>query len=211
MTTIGLIDNFIIIRLGLALILNQKFQDMELLEAEDLESFEKLQSQKTPDVFILGNNASSRQECFATVAAFREHYPNTPIIVYDEHSKQNMVIPYFELGVKGYILKQNIADEMVNAVNSVQQDRPFLCPTLVENLLGFIAKKQHHLTNPALLTPRESEIAKYLTQGMKTSWIAKALGRKPSTISTIKHNIFVKMKVENIVELKKVYLEELTI
>ena len=40
---------------------------------------------------------------------------------------------------------------------------------------------------------------------MKTSWIAKTLDRKPSTISTIKHTIFKKMKVDNVVQLMNLF------
>ncbi|WP_025765124.1 response regulator transcription factor [Dyadobacter tibetensis] len=207
MKTIGLIDDFIIIRLGLALVLNNTFSDLELLEAESLDEFENLYPGKRPELIIHGNNSTNRQECINLAARIKEQYPTIPLIVYDDHPKLNLAIPYFEAGVNGYILKQNIAEEIVPAVKAMRNNRLFLCQDMIENLLMYIAKKQHQLSSPSLLTPRESEIARYLTQGMKTSWIAKTLGRKPSTISTIKHNIFEKMKVENIVELKKVFLE----
>jgi DNA-binding NarL/FixJ family response regulator len=73
---------------------------------------------------------------------------------------------------------------------------------VLEMLLKFFTKTSHNPPKHLVLTNRESEIAKYLSQGMTTSWIANELGRKASTISTIKHSIFKKMKVDNILELR---------
>jgi DNA-binding NarL/FixJ family response regulator len=51
------------------------------------------------------------------------------------------------------------------------------------------------------LSKREQEVVKYLISGSKTSNIADVLGLKPNTISTMKRNIFDKLKVDSLIQL----------
>jgi DNA-binding NarL/FixJ family response regulator len=206
MITIGIIDNYAIIRLGLNLILNQQLENPELLEADSISEFYVKYADKECDVLILGNNSAVAQECFDEVTALRKYYPLTPVIVYDENIDQNLTVGYFELRAQGYISKQNIAGEIVNGIKAVMNRKQFLCPVLLQKLLKFVTNDGTTDTGVTkVLTARESEIATYLSQGMRTSWIADTLGRKPSTISTIKGTIFRKMKVENVVQLKNIF------
>lgn len=202
MLTIGLIDNYVIMRMGLAIILKDHFKDVDIVESDSLAEFEKIYPGKKPDVLILGNNGDTSKECLDTAQACKKYFGAVPIIIYDEHLEQNLTISYFNLGISGYILKQNNAREMINCVESVMNKQQYLCPVLLAKLLKFVAKTTNGIVKDGLLTPRESEIAKYLTEGLKTSAIAKVLDRKPSTISTIKNRIFRKMKVENVVQLR---------
>jgi len=57
------------------------------------------------------------------------------------------------------------------------------------------------------LSKREQEVFKYLISGSKTSNIADVLGLKPNTISTIKRNIFFKLKVDSLIELYDLFLK----
>lgn len=52
------------------------------------------------------------------------------------------------------------------------------------------------------LSAREIEIARYLTQGMRTSDISALMQLKPSTISTYKNRILSKTETANVMELK---------
>lgn len=53
------------------------------------------------------------------------------------------------------------------------------------------------------LSPREKEIAIHIAEGLSTSNIAKTLGVKSNTVSTIKNRIFVKLGVDSVVGLYK--------
>jgi DNA-binding NarL/FixJ family response regulator len=204
MLTIGLIDSYALMRKGLSIILNDHFENVEVLESNDIAEFGRLYEQKRPDLMIMGINLTTKDDCLDMVNQLKKRFPAIPLVVYDEHLRLNLTIPYFKLGISGYLLKQNSAAEMINCVDAVLSKKQYLCPALLEVMLKFFSKPHYGQQKSISLTRRESEIAKYLSQGMKTSWIAETLGRKPSTISTIKNNIFKKMKVENIMELRKV-------
>ena len=59
------------------------------------------------------------------------------------------------------------------------------------------------LNNLNKLSPREKEVAIHIMEGMSTNLIAKKLGLKSNTISTIKSRIFIKLRVDSEVGLYK--------
>jgi len=205
MLYIGLIDNYKIIRYGLNSLLQELYSETIFLEADTISDFAKQHGQKKVDVLILGNNSLVSSDCFEAVMAVKRHFPGIPLIVYDENQQQNLTVRYFELKVDGYLLKQNIACEIANAINTVLSKNHYICPVLLGSLLRSVTRREIELKAGKALTAKESEIAVYLSQGMSTSWIANTLGRKPSTISTVKNTIFKKMKVENVVQLKTLF------
>ena len=59
------------------------------------------------------------------------------------------------------------------------------------------------LNNLNKLSPREKEVVIHIMEGMSTNLIAKKLGLKSNTISTIKSRIFIKLRVDSEVGLYK--------
>lgn len=60
------------------------------------------------------------------------------------------------------------------------------------------------LKNINSLSPREKEIAIHIANGLSTSLIAKTLGIKSNTVSTIKNRIYIKLGVESVVDLYRI-------
>lgn len=54
------------------------------------------------------------------------------------------------------------------------------------------------------LSPREKEVAIHISEGLSTSNIAKTLGIKSNTVSTMKNRIFLKLGVDSVVGLYKI-------
>jgi DNA-binding NarL/FixJ family response regulator len=207
MLTIGLIDNIPITRLGLSILLKDYFKDIKFLEANTIQEFGIVYKQQKPDVIVLGNNYKSNDKCLDAAKLLKSQNPDIPLVVYDEQLMDNLTISYFRIGIDGYLLRQNTDKEIVNCIQTVLNHKRYLCPVLTEQFLNSLSET--HLENPGtkknILTPRETEIANYLGQGMKIIHISNMLGRKPSTISSIKHNIFKKLKVQNLIELREAF------
>lgn len=64
-------------------------------------------------------------------------------------------------------------------------------------------KKINGLHAIEILSKREFEIVEHLLDGWKTGEIAKKLSLKSNTISTFKKSIFLKLKVESVIDLYK--------
>ena len=64
-------------------------------------------------------------------------------------------------------------------------------------------KKIKGLLPYQILTKRETEITDLLIKGYTTGEISSHLNIKSNTVSTIKKNIFLKLKVDSVIELYK--------
>jgi DNA-binding NarL/FixJ family response regulator len=53
------------------------------------------------------------------------------------------------------------------------------------------------------LSPREKEVALFIIEGLSTNFIARKIGIKSNTVSTIKKNLFSKLGVSSIIDLYK--------
>jgi DNA-binding NarL/FixJ family response regulator len=200
-STIGLIDKNVIIRLGIGVIISKNFGS-KILEADNLTTYQALHADQRPDILILGNYGTP-QECFETTKKAKELFPILPIVVYDENENFDLALMYLKLGVSAYLRKSYLTDEILPCLRGVMIGEKYLSPSMLQNLLSSLRGHGKRSESFATLTERETQIANLLCKGMRTKNIAHALQRKPSTISTIKHTIFRKLQVKNILELSK--------
>ena len=63
------------------------------------------------------------------------------------------------------------------------------------------------LSNIKKLSPREKEVALHIANGVSTSIIAKTLGIKCNTVSTLKKKIYNKLGVDSSVGLYKILMD----
>lgn len=207
LSTIGLIDRDVVIRLGLGLMINRDFST-RVLEADNLTSFSTQHGKAKLDLILLGNYGSPNL-CYQTVLQLKNIYSDTPLIVYDESDSRSHTLKYLELGVSGYLLRRSMPEEMIPCINNVIEGKRYLSAELLQHLLTSFYGRINPTKTKTRLTDRESQIANMLCMGMKTSLIADTLARKPSTISTIKNNVLKKMGVKNVIELSQAIGQEL--
>lgn len=137
---------------------------------------------------------------------FKEYYKPEAIIVYNVIFDVKVIRHYFKIRVTGCISRKANESELISCVQDAVDGKRHIGPDFHELILTEVfskskfAKSRHN----TILSAREFEIALHLCEGQKNSWIAKKLERKPSTISTIKKNIFNKLQIDNIVYLKKI-------
>lgn len=209
MLTIGLIDDFMISRLGLTILITNYYDDVLILEANNIQDYAILHNQQTPDMIILGNNYNQDEKSMAAVRQLKKSNPETPLIVYDDNLLLNLTIPYFRIGISGYLLRRHTAEEMLPCIQAISNQKRYLSPALTDQLLISlgISYKKREPQQKSILTRRELEIAGYVVQGLKTSQISVMLDRKASTVSSIKHNIFKKLNVKSVNELLEAFSE----
>jgi DNA-binding NarL/FixJ family response regulator len=200
---IGLIDKNIIVRLGIEMIVRKQF-DASFAEADDADSFAVLHSTKVFDVIIMGSNNYYKGQ-MDTIGQMRKQFPEVPLVIFDDHGGKIFRTEYLELGVKGYLLKNALSEDLPSCLSEVLRGRRYLASDLLQTLIISLQRPVERPGSARQLTRREAQIVPLLCKGMKTSLIAESLGRKPSTISTIKHNIMRKMNVQSVIELSRAF------
>ncbi|MCL4850649.1 MAG: DNA-binding response regulator, partial [Bryobacteraceae bacterium] len=107
-------------------------------------------------------------------------------------------------GAKGYLLKDSVEQDLVQAIQSVCADRPVFSPAITQVL----AERQASASVPGhvedrydLLTGRERQIYQLLAEGRSNKDIASLLVLSLHTVETHRTRIMEKMNVHSAAEL----------
>lgn len=201
---IGIIDNFPIVRLGLKFVLKEHYFDATIVELKSPAFFSE-QNLGADDLIILGMNQAVGADNINVIAQVKKVYPAARLIGYDECMDPSMVITYMHSGLKGYLIKQMDLIKLKECIEEVSAGRTYISHEIMDLILiaeRGASKQEIQSSHVLRLTAHERKIAYYLTEGMRTNEIANLLGRKASTISTIKSTIFRKLQVENVIKLR---------
>lgn len=126
--------------------------------------------------------------------------PRLPIIMLSMHRGEEYVTRAFRAGASGYLTKESMMDELVQAVEKVSQGGKYISPSIAEALVSLFDTGRD-LPPHKLLSDREYEVMSLLVKGKKTREIAHELFLSPNTVNTYRSRILEKMNKKNIVEL----------
>lgn len=126
---------------------------------------------------------------------------NTQVIVLSMHSDPIIVHQLLKKGVRGYLKKDALTEELVLAVNAAVQRKTYLSPTVSEDVMPLLlyASQEDVVENPAdLLTPREREVLQLIAEGHTNQSIAHTLGISVKTVEKHRANVMSKLNVSDI-------------
>jgi two-component system nitrate/nitrite response regulator NarL len=103
------------------------------------------------------------------------------------------------LKVDGIVLKNSDPAYVIECLESVKLGRPWIDPELNERM-ATIADRFGSMERPAL-APRERELIKCVSKGLRNREIAKQLGVTEGTVKVYLHAVFEKLGVTNRTEL----------
>src|ERR1700680_3308041 len=157
-----------------------------------------------PDVAILDISMPDLDGLQAT-RQIREAVPTTEVVVLTMHESDQMVRRVLDAGALGYVLKSDLATQLVKAVKDVSAGKQFLTPRVSDIVLkGFLKTGNQVDTtghSQALPTPREVEIIGLLAEGKANKEIAAKLGITIRTVETHRAKIMHKLGLHSLTEL----------
>ena len=143
-------------------------------------------------------------------AIVRELYLNnlkTKIIIVSRNKYLSQIQQLLDLDISGYVLKDQAAYQLNDALKSALEDKIFISPSIEEVLqrLGYIdnRKKPTSKKSRLQLTTRELEIAQKFSQGVSRESLANMLSISGSTVRVHLKNIVEKLALDNAEELMK--------
>jgi DNA-binding NarL/FixJ family response regulator len=157
-----------------------------------------------PDVLIVDISMPNLDGLEATRQILQVS-PQTRVLTLTMHESDQMVRRVLEAGARGYVLKSELARQLVKAVISVSQGRVYLTPK-VSNLVleGFLKAGKHPEkigSSRRKPTPREREIIRFLAEGKTNRQIADKLGIAVRTVETHRAKIMMKLGLHSVIEL----------
>ncbi len=150
---------------------------------------------KNPDVIILDIDMPELNGLQAAEEALLIK-PELPIILLTMHKVKDAFMKALEIGIMGYVLKENAVVDIIHAIHSVTAGNAYISP----EMSTFLLRQKHKAPTGAsdlisLLTPSEHRII-HLVAGYKTSKeIADELGISEKTVSNHRMNITRKLSL----------------
>ena len=97
-------------------------------------------------------------------------------------------------GARGYVLKDEEADLLVNYLRRIERGEPPLSPSIAHRMLSHF-RAPSVLKDEAGLSPRETEVLTLLARGLTVSEAASRLGLQPQTVASYVKVIYQKLCV----------------
>ena len=129
---------------------------------------------------------------------------NIGILGLSTYSEPSIINQMIKNGVKGYLLKNATADELVNAISQVHQGNFYFGSEVQKILADSVTQESKDLPK---LTRREKHILTLIADGKTTNTIAEELFISPLTVETHRRNLMQKLEVSNAASLIKIAVE----
>lgn len=167
-------------------------------EAEDGPAALRLIEQLKPDVAVLDINLPAMSG-LEIAAALHSRASSTHIVILTMFKDEQAFNQAMNLGVQGYVLKENAAAEILRCIRTVAEGEPYVSPVLTAYLMRrrdrgiSLATQQPSLGD---LTTAERRILRAVAQKKSTKEIAADLGVSPRTVESHRANICSKLNLQ---------------
>lgn len=150
-----------------------------------------------PDVAVLDVNLPGLTG-LEVAAALRTKKLRVSIVILTMLKDEQAFNKALNLGIHGYVLKENAADEILNCIAAVSRNEAYVSPSLTDFLLRRRSRAESLASHkPGLddLTVAEKRILKRVALGKTTKEIAAELFVSPRTVETHRANICEKLEL----------------
>lgn len=199
-----LTDDHQLFRDGIKSLLNDTKNISVIDEAGDeIELFKKIEK-NLPDIIILDISLPGASGIDITKKITKQ-YPSIKILILSMHIEDEFVVNALEAGAKGYLPKDINKAELLEAIYTINKGEEYYS----RNVSNIFLKKYIHRNNSGLegenpiLTNREIEIVKLVSEGLKNQQIAERLFISIRTVDAHKNNIMKKLKLNSTIEIVK--------
>jgi len=196
-TTILLADDHPLLLQALRSLL-EKESDFEIIgEAADGEEAIMIADKLVPNVVIMDIGLPKLNGLEAT-RQIKEKHPEIVVLVLTVYNDNEHILGILEAGAAGYLTKNALGKEVINAIRSVVTGDTVLSRSAFQQILSYALR---YITKPLpleagdTLTVRELEVITLAAMGMSNKDIALKLGLSYRTVKGYFSEIFSKLEV----------------
>lgn len=193
-----LLDSFALIFKDIAYI------DVVATAADGLEVLDILTAQEV-DVVLLDINMP-KLNGVETCKKITRSFPNVAVIALSMYREASYVKRMKSFGAKGYVLKDDTADEIIEAITAVFNGKEYFS----KQLKDLIFESLFSAVKPDLpaVTRREKDVLAEIADGLSNKSIAEKLFISQHTVDSHRKNLLAKLEAKNSAELVKIAMEK---
>lgn len=199
---IFLVDDHPIVRSGLARLISQQPDLTVCGEAGTAAEARSLAISLNPDLGIIDLRLRSG-DGLELIKCLKAELPGIRLLVLSQHSEQIYVERALRAGAMGYVVKDQPADELLQAIRLILSHQVYLSPGMAAQVLQGLVGGVSRPVEPGVqqLSDRELGVLRLLGEGRSTREIATLLNLSFKTIESHRENIKRKLGLRTAVEL----------
>ncbi len=194
-TTLLMADDHPTFRLGLKQVIARDESFVIIGEVGDgATALERIRSSR-PDIAVVDWDMPKLDGLELTRRVRADRLP-TRIIILTMHDEESLVNEAVEIGVGGFVLKDNAVEDILEALRTVRDGRPYLSPAVAHHVLRRSRRRVDlREKKPGLeeLTAMERRVLAGVATGRTSKEIAAGLSVSPRTVDTHRRNICAKL------------------
>jgi len=155
-----------------------------------------------PDIVVMDLTMPDLNGLDAT-RRIRKELPQTEVLILTIHDSEQLLLAVLKAGAKAYLLKSDIANTLLAAIESLSQSKPFFSSAMSEIMLETYLSPEPQLGGEqasGLLTAREREMVQLIAEGRSTKDCAAVLGISVKTAETHRANLMRKLDIHSVSE-----------
>ena len=200
MIRIILAEDHSLVRAGLKALLERAGDIQVVGEASNgQETIDRLQELK-PDVLVM-DIMMPRLNGIQAAEHIRDLKIQVHILIISMYTDKGLVHQALQSGVKGYVLKTSVSEELLLAIRTVARGETYLSSEISSIVVANTRRPRENKNPLDILSPREKEIMQLIAEEHTSAEIAKILFISEKTVEKHRANLMEKLNVHNLVGL----------
>ena len=198
-----LADDHTVMRDGLRALLERQTDMLVVAEAADGRECVRLAEEHTPDVVVM-DIAMPNMNGIEATRRITSDQPRVAVVILSMHQDESYVLRALKAGAKGYLLKDSLRADVIEAIRVVAQGRSFLTRKISRVLQeDYVQQLESRGLDDSydLLTGREREILQLVAEGRTNKEVANVLNVSQTTVETHRTHILQKLDLHSVPEL----------
>lgn len=197
MIKLALVDDHILLRNGLADLLQSKGFEITLQADNGSVLVNTLSAENMPQLILMDINMPL-MDGFETTKWLTKHYPDIKVIALSMYDNETNIIKMIRAGARGYVLKYADVNELINAINAIAQSGYYYSDTVNYKLLNTITAtkdKDAEKDDEVELSQKEITFLKLCCTELSYKDIAEEMYLSPKTVENYREALCAKLNI----------------
>jgi len=206
MIRILIADDHPFVRRGVKQVLTDEFPGVVLGEASTAPEVLEQAGKHRWNLIILDLTMPGRDGLDA-LHELKLRCPDTPVLVLSMHPEDQFAVRVLRAGAAGYLTKESIPEELVQAVRKIMADGRYIRPSIADLLATQLQQGDGNQPPHARLSDREFQVLGLIAHGKTVTHIAEELSLSVKSVSTYRARIMEKLHLNSTADLTRYALE----